>query len=478
MKTTEDIQVRIDEGRQHAFLYLSGRLTPEIVTAALVTDVARSAGVAFDKDVMARVEAAVADYAANPREMNAEIAVARPPTAPTDGAIGWLPQFDPEATESVDVNGCVDHYAGRRLVAVRPGDVVAKMRRMADGADGRDVTGRVLKPRSPRPCPTKLGRGLTVDAEGRVIADHSGVLEVENDTVKVSDHMHVSGDVDFNTGHVDFTGSVSVSGGVKPCFSVKATGDVQIGGLVEDAITNCGGNLECRRGMTAKDRGEMTVGRNAQAVFLNCMHGVIGGNLTVLREIMNCQLEVRGDVTSPRAVILGGRNTLHASADVDQLGSEKWRETDLVLGWSVRGAIDKRITEINAEVATKKSMHDQIKALGKRATASQRESLTEIEFQLWELEQELAKRKAELERHIEVVQQPFEHSTRSIVVQKWIYPKVRIHLGGDAITFSAPVRGPIRITMDAKDHLMGAIDGGEPRLLGEIARGIGARKAA
>lgn len=478
MSTEQDIYITIEQDRSRAFVALSGKLAPALVTSDLVSDFARRAGVAFDKDVAMKINGLVVDYAANPRAMKAEISTARPPGEPVDAALAWLPTHDPNQPEEIDPSGCSDHYAGRRLVIVRPGEVVAKMLRAADGVDGRDVTGRVLKPRAPKACTMKLGRGLTLDAEGRVLADFAGVIEIENSTAKVTEHMHVAGDVDFNTGHIDFTGAVSVSGGVKPGFNVKATGDLQIGGLVEDATTICAGSLDCRRGMTAKARGEMTVGRDAQAVFLNCMHGVVGGNLTVHREIMNCDLEVRGDLTSPRAVMLGGTIKVLGCAELSELGSDKWRETDLVLGWSVRAAIDKRITELRDEIQQKKGQHGQIQALGKRATASQRESLTELEFQLWELEQEMQKRQLELAGHMKIVQQPLEAATRVVLVHKCIHPKVRIHLGSDILTFSTAVRGPIRISLDEKDRLIGVVSGCPARPLTELARGIANRKAA
>ncbi len=378
----------------------------------------------------------------------------------------------------MDASGGADHYAGRQLVTVAPGQVVAKVLRMVEGTDGRDVTGRVLKPRAPKPCPMKLDRGLTADGEGRVIVDFAGVIEVENGKARVVEHMHVAGDVDFNTGHVAFTGALSIAGGVKPSFTVKATGDVQIGGLVEDATVTCGGSLDCRRGMTAKTHGEMNVTVDAHAVFLNCIHGVVGGKLAVQREMMNCVLEVRGELASPRAVVLGGKITLLGCGEVNELGSDKWRETDLVLGWSVRTGMNKRIAEIQGELTVKKGLVEQIKALGKRATAAQRESLTEMEFQMWELDQELRQRRIDLDCHMQLAQQPMEHSAHYLIVNKTIHPKVRIHLGTDVLNVTAEVHGPVRICLNDKDHLVGVVAGCGPRPLAELVRGVGARRAA
>ncbi len=95
MSTEQDIQVTIEENRGRAFVVLSGRLAPEFVTVELVTDMARKAGLAFDKGVAAQVDALVAKYTASPGEMKHELATATVPGDPVDGAIAWLPEFDP-----------------------------------------------------------------------------------------------------------------------------------------------------------------------------------------------------------------------------------------------------------------------------------------------------------------------------------------------------------------------------------------------
>jgi uncharacterized protein (DUF342 family) len=478
MSVEQDLLVCIPDDRQHAFLVLSGALAPAMVTEETVAGEARRAGVAFDKGVVERIRAAVAAYRAAPGPARVEIAVARPPTQPVDGGLEWEPGRDPNEPEKVQAEGAVDHYAVKRLVRVNVGDVVARVRAPKPGEDGRDVTGRVLAARAARASELKVGAGMSVDPSGRVVADAAGIVELEGSLVRVSDQLHVLGDVDFASGNVDFAGAVSVAGGVKPCFKVKAARDVQISGLVEDATLTCGGTLDCRRGLTAKTRGEVQVGGDLHAVFLNTIHGVVGRHLMVHREVMNCQLEVRGNVRSPRTAILGGKLSVAGCAEINELGSPNWKETDLVLGWSVRAGIDTRIAELRHAIGPKRAAYEQVKALGKRATPAQRESLTELEFELWELEQELAKRHAELERHLKLAQEPLEQSNRWVLVHRAIHPKARIHLANEVVTFSVDVRGPVRISLDPRDHLVASIGDSTPVLLTDLAHGVGARKAA
>ena len=92
--------------------------------------------------------------------------------------------------------------------------------------------------------------------------------------------------------------------------------------------------------------------------------------------------------------------------------------------------------------------------------ADQRETVTELEFQLWELEQELAKRRAELARHLALAREPMAEASRAVVVHRAIHPKVRIHLGSDIIAFGVAVRGPVRICLDARDRLVASVGGG------------------
>lgn len=110
--------------------------------------------------------------------------------------------------------------------------------------------------------------------------------------LRVIELYEVPGFVDFSTGNIDFEGSVHVRQGIRDRFEVKATGSIIVDGLVEGATIHCGGDFTAHQGMVGKERGLLFVKGNADVGYLNNVKAEIIGNLTVRRELMNCDLVI------------------------------------------------------------------------------------------------------------------------------------------------------------------------------------------
>src|SRR5437762_91037 len=83
--------------------------------------------------------------------------------------------------------------------------------------------------------------GAAVTVQGRtLIAQHDGGVQRVGGKLTVSKLYEVDGNVDFKVGNVDFDGRVTIKGDVLPGFNVKATGDVAITGMVENASIEAG----------------------------------------------------------------------------------------------------------------------------------------------------------------------------------------------------------------------------------------------
>ena len=72
---------------------------------------------------------------------------------------------------------------------------------------------------------------LTCDISGHVI--------LENDKIFVSNVLELV-NVDNSTGDIDYEGDVVVNGNVLAGFTVKATGDITVSGIVEGATVIAG----------------------------------------------------------------------------------------------------------------------------------------------------------------------------------------------------------------------------------------------
>lgn len=99
------------------------------------------------------------------------------------------------------------------------------------------------------------GPGAMVSADGRVgIAIVGGRPHVVMDgalvVVSVQPELRIDGDVDGTTGDVRFEGHLWVRRDVTADWSIKASGDIEVGGKVVGARVIAGGNLHIRSGAT------------------------------------------------------------------------------------------------------------------------------------------------------------------------------------------------------------------------------------
>ncbi len=55
--------------------------------------------------------------------------------------------------------------------------------------------------------------------------------------------------MDFSTGNIDFEGDVRVLKGIRDIFEVRATGNIEVGGLIEASTIDAGGSVFAKGGM-------------------------------------------------------------------------------------------------------------------------------------------------------------------------------------------------------------------------------------
>ena len=108
------------------------------------------------------------------------------------------------------------------------------------GDDGIDVLGRRVPPRKVKHVIFRYGRNLSESEDGtELVSQVSGHVVLENDKIFVSNVLELV-NVDNSTGDIDYEGDVVVKGNVLAGFTVKATGDITVSGIVEGATVIAG----------------------------------------------------------------------------------------------------------------------------------------------------------------------------------------------------------------------------------------------
>ncbi len=417
------IEVTIEEGGAVATLVIPDGFDPALLDAALLANLVQKRGIAINSAVEAQLMQVVKTFRDEPGRLEQVIARSTAAIDGQDGRLEWVEGFDPtaspEAAVSQDDTDVVDYYNQVGYVRVAKGSHVASLHEPTPGEAGCDVTGRTIKASPGRRLNVKIDPSLNLDETGRVIAQVDGIMEYQHGVLRVNRVFEVGGSIDFSTGNIDFDGTVIVRDGVRDRFEVKATEDLIVDGLIEAATINCGRNFTCRRGMAAKGQGQLVVDGDAVVGYLNNVKGRIKGNLTVQRELINCDLVIDGDLICDQGTVIGGNVSVSGSVRVAALGSKGGTSTSLILD----------------------------------PTALPRTKLEACE-----------------DERAECMQKMSEGSAVELLIHKGIYPGVCLKIGNAEVRFGVALKGPIKIGRDEHQRLYLREGDGPIRPLSTLAK--------
>jgi hypothetical protein len=486
--------VRLLEGGALATLEIPFESASEVVTHEALVALVRERGVLVDRAVDDAVRALADMHAARLAEfasMDPSLAleVERGPTTgpiaqaqrAVDGAAAWIewsPAFAPAApvedaaeAEAPHQATPIDHYNRIKRLKVAANEALGRIHPPGEGVDGRDVCGRTIAARRGRKLALAPDESVQVEADGTIRALKDGVLSLARLKIAVVDAMDVSGAVDFSTGNIDFVGSVKVADGVRDNFTLKATGDVTVRGLVEAADVVVGGDFRGERGVAARNQGHLLVDGCADTAYLNGVRGRVRGSLAVDREIVGCELLIGGDLKIARGALVGGHVVVGGAVRAEAIGTEGGAKTSLRVGGMplelARAAkIATLVKQLSRQVAPLEEKQFEITERGTKATAAEKESLTELAFEIAEVRRRI--RLLEEERQRLLVDNGMRRTVQ-IDVHKAIHAGTTIHVGTREARFNSTVKGPVSITWDESRNLQFRVAGGKVQDLADVA---------
>ncbi len=475
----------VDDGRR-AIMELPFEAAPELGTEAALMSLARERGVLVDRAVSEAIRLLAARHASRAAgeigDFEAVIANAQSAVDGSDARVDWMPEFracahaasDPDTSDaaaSADSATPVDHYNRIKRVKVVAGAVLGVLVPPDDGQDGQDVCGRSIAARRGRKLALQPDGSVQVEADGSIRALKDGVFSLARLKIAVLDELEVKGCVDFSTGNIDFVGSVKVSDGVRDNFTVRATGDVLVRGLVESADLIVGGDCVCERGIAGRSSGHLIVDGNFAAAHVNGVRGRIQADMNIDREIVGCDFVVGGDVRVTRGAIVGGSLVVGGKLKAVSIGTEGGVTTTIraglrpfELGQAARLAA--LIAKLSKESAPLIEREEEIGLLGDRASAAEKERVTELAYEI-----------AEVQRRLHLLKQ---HRARLLLaagtlrvlrieVDRVIHAGTVLMVGNHVARFNDAVKGPLLINWDENRKLQ--LRGGTGRVqdLSEVA---------
>jgi uncharacterized protein len=262
------------------------------------------------------------------------VAKGQPPVDATNGELVF--HFDTEIKPKLDDDGNVNFKELNLIQNVRKGDKLAEVTEPVPGKEGKTIYGETSEPGEGVKPELPSGDNTIRSPENPdlLLADIDGTVRKVKDNVSVDPVFAVKGDIDFSVGNIDFLGAVVITGDVKSGFKVKATGDIEVNGIVEDAIIESDGNVLLKMGFIGHGGGKITAKGNVSARYCVNQHIVCQGDVNIGEYFMHSNVLAGGMliVTEKKGLIVGGEYCALKGIEANILGNENFEHTSIIAG--------------------------------------------------------------------------------------------------------------------------------------------------
>ncbi len=288
------------------------------------------------------------------------VAKGKLPTAGRDALISYYFDTDNSARPELKEDGSVDFFKLNNLHHCTKGQVLAEIIPEEKGEDGIDVFGTVMPAREVKSIKVPHGRNIELSEDGlKYISMVDGHAMLIEGTIFVSDVYSVE-NVSTATGNIEYHGDVDVRGNVCENFSIKTDGNVFVGGVVEGATIEAGGNIIIARGMHGQNKGSLKAGGNIIAKFISAAQ-VEAEGFVEAEQILNAKVTAGTYVNAEagKGLITGGRIVAKKAVNVKNAGSPMGASTILEVGCDPEAK--KRLTALQKSVGEKSRAIPQMK---------------------------------------------------------------------------------------------------------------------
>lgn len=385
---------------------------------------------------------------------NVILAEGRPPVPARDAVMEWTEDFFDATFHADATTGRVDYRHHQAQNGAEEGQCLARLHASVEGKSGSDVLGNPINVKHPVRIRVRLGPGVRMTEEDGVqsfFATQAGRVRWAMNMLAVDNLLEIHGDVGMESGDIAHPGAVLVRGDVQAGSSITATGDIEIQGSVEPSDITAGGNLIVRGGLTGAKGRRVRVGGGIIAKFINEACVDAGGDVAVESEMLNTTLQSRGELRMPHGRVIGGQVLARNGIQLLQAGSDGHIPTLLCTARDealIKAKAEKQALIANLEARANKIHQtiDPLMARQARLNAEQRENVTLLMSQVFDLEQEVKTVLKEIEEMNEATANL--EKTR-IVIREKTYGETTLQIGTEKMTVVDDVRIPVTAVMRA-----------------------------
>ncbi len=355
--------------------------------------------------------------------------------------------LSPQAKEG----GKVDMKNLGAIITVKPGTPLMQRIAATPGEEGYTVFGDSISAKPGKDHQLQPFEGTKVDPNNpnMLIADCKGVPVALPRGMRVDDVLCFD-NVDVSTGHVDFDGSVIITGDIKDGMRVKANGDITVLGFVESGTVESKSAVTIMLGAIGRKReGEeaftccITAQRTISIGYAQYCNIKSEQDLFIERRALHCDLSARrlirvGKANDPRGKIIGGNILDAMRIETGELGAPAGTKTRVFLAqlWFELRQKQTQITDFEKVLATKVTALQQAREkASKIAGAAQRQQFMN---KITENEKHIKIRSAHIHRQKLLIKQKIVQLLASsrLKVNELMHPGVELKIAKDSKQFS------------------------------------------
>ncbi|MBU0994805.1 MAG: DUF342 domain-containing protein [Proteobacteria bacterium] len=284
-----------------------------------------------------------------------KVASGDPPEKGKAGKITYHFETDYRKAGVLNDKGFIDFKDRGDIPFVKAGELLAELSPTVQGKSGYDIYGRKMEVPELEDVVFHCGTGVELsENELKVFAAIDGMPNLSlKDEISVLPELVIKGDVNYETGHIDFKGNVVVEGTVCEGFKVHAvnlTAKEIIGGEID--IT---GDVNVSAGIIdayVKSEGDI------QAMYMYNTKVEAFGDLMIQKEIMGSKVMLSGMCKNERCKIITSQISARKGFQVAQVGTDVSEPCKLRTG--VNDHLDHIIGKIKDVIKEKKSVLEAI----------------------------------------------------------------------------------------------------------------------
>ncbi len=248
-------------------------------------------------------------------------------TPPVDGEDGSVEEVIPTSSSVRFVekqNGIIDFKDMNWFHNVSEGEVLCRMLPPTPAKNGTNVHGAAITAKEGRKVVPPAGKNTAVSEDGlTLVARIEGEVVYRSGQYHVEQALTINGNVDFSTGNLDVKGAVVVRGDICEGFTVKASGDITVYGMIEGATLISGGNIFAKTGMNGNGKGSMTARGEIRCKFIENGSADAEGNI-YLESAVNARLSSQSSVLvkSGRGALIGGETVAMKTIEATSAGNK------------------------------------------------------------------------------------------------------------------------------------------------------------